>query len=214
MGLLKQDDWTAKWIGRDEPAPPNELAPAAWIWYPDEDPLKAAPVGARYFRTTIDLPVDKAIQSARALVTADNSAIVYVNGVEIGKISDYHVAGAFDVTSRLRSGKNLVAIKAENFGNEPNTAGLIGLIRVTFTDASEFTAATDAKSWRTARDEQPKWTAVEFDDSAWVQPITLGAFGMAPWGEVGSPTDRRLPARMLRRAVHIEKPLRVYPNSM
>ncbi len=208
IGMLKQEDWTAKWIGRDEIPPPNELAPAQWIWYPDEDPLKSAPVGVRYFRASLNLPEDKTIATARALVTADNSAVVYVNGVEVGNIADYHVAGALDIATTLHGGKNTIAIKAENFGKEANTAGLIGLVRVTFADGTEHTAVTDAETWRAASVEQSNWLGVDFDDSTWVKPVVLGPFGMAPWGEVGHSMDRRLPARMLRRAFQVDKPVR------
>lgn len=208
MGLLNKEDWTAQWIGLDETPPPNELSGAQWIWYPDDDPVKSAPVGQRYFRAAIDLPADKTIATARALVTADNSAVIYVNGVEAGTIADYHVAGEFDIAAHVRNGKNSIAIKAENFGKENNTAGLIGLFRVTFADGSEQTLATDATTWRTAREEQANWTAVDFDDSTWALAVALGPAGMAPWGDVGVPTDRRLPARMLRREVRIEKQVR------
>lgn len=208
IGLLNQNDWTAKWIGRDEVPPPNELSPAQWIWYPDADPLQSAPVAARYFRTVIDLPADNAIATARALVTADNAAVVFVNGAEVGKIADYHTAAAFDIAGHLHSGKNVLALKAENFGKEANTAGLIGLVQITFADGGQRSIVTGSETWRTADKEQANWTAVDFDDSGWAQPVTLGPFGMAPWGEVGAPTDRRLPARMLRRAFQIGKPVR------
>ncbi|MBM3290823.1 MAG: hypothetical protein FJY92_11790, partial [Candidatus Hydrogenedentes bacterium] len=208
MGLLHTDDWTAQWIGQDEAPPPNELSGAQWIWYPDNDPLKAAPVGSRYFRGTLDIPAGKTMATARAFVTADNSAVVYVNGIEVGKIADYHTAGEFDIASHVRAGRNCIAIRAENFGTEDNTAGLIGVVRVTFADGPAQSLATDAAAWRAARDEQTGWTAPAFDDSSWSSPVALGPAGMPPWGDVGVSTDRRLPARMLRRTVQIEKPVR------
>jgi len=52
-GLLGASDWHAKWIGLDSPEskrPTNVLYGAQWIWFPEGQPEKAAPVSTRYFR--------------------------------------------------------------------------------------------------------------------------------------------------------------------
>jgi len=51
MGLLRASDWHGKWIGLDGPAADKAaeqvLGEAQWIWYPDGQPEKAAPVASR-----------------------------------------------------------------------------------------------------------------------------------------------------------------------
>ena len=52
------------------------------------------------------------------------------------------------------------------------------------------------------------WKDAGFDDAGWVAAQKLGPAGMAPWGEIAGPEDRRLPARMLRREFAVEKKVR------
>ena len=88
MGLLKPSDWHAKWIGLDEPAGSQAakkvLGDAQWIWFPEGQPEKAAPVGTRYFRRAITLPADRTVKRATLFFTADNSGEFFVNGQKVG----------------------------------------------------------------------------------------------------------------------------------
>ena len=73
MGLLTPSDWRAQWIGLDEAGADqsarNVLGDAQWIWFPEGQPEKAAPVGTRYFRRVITIPADRAVKGATLFFT-------------------------------------------------------------------------------------------------------------------------------------------------
>ena len=208
MGLLRSSDWHAKWIGLDEPtgggAAKPVLGDAQWIWFPEGQPEKAAPIGTRYFRRTITIPADRAVKGATLLFTADNSGEFFINGQKAGSAADFHAAAQFDVTGLLKRGANLLAASVHNDGPEPNPAGLIGLLRIEFAAGEPLIVVTDS-GWKTAPQEAASWKDSGFDDAAWVAAQKLGSAGMAPWGRISGPEDRRLAARMLRRGFTVEK---------
>ena len=76
-------EWPAKWIGQDEAG--TGLEGAQWIWFPEGDPAKDAPVGVRFFRQTVALPADRRITSAAFVGTADNTIELAINGHKAGE---------------------------------------------------------------------------------------------------------------------------------
>ena len=82
------------------------LGDAQWIWFPEGQPEKAAPVGTRYFRRAITLPADRAVKRATLFFTADNGGEFFINGQKAGAATDFHAAAQFDVTGLLQRGKN------------------------------------------------------------------------------------------------------------
>jgi alpha-L-rhamnosidase len=211
MGLLKPSDWHGKWMGLDEPARSQAakkvLGDAQWIWFPGGEPEKAAPVGTRYFRRAITLPADRNVKQATLFFTSDNGGDFFINGQRIGGATDFHAAAQFDVTGQLQRGKNLLAASVHNDGTDPNPAGLIGLLRVEFSQGEPLVVVTDA-SWKSAEQETAGWKDAGFDDSGWVAAQKLGPAGMAPWGAISGPENLQLPARMLRREFAVEKKVR------
>ena len=212
MGLLKADDWQAKWIGRDEPPPPVGASPlvkaeAKWIWYPGEKGTGAAPVGTRYFRRTFDLAADQSIRHAQLILSADNSFAAAVNGEHAGQGSSFKRAVVMDVTKRLHAGRNVVAAWVKNMGENPNPAGLVGVLRVEFAAGEPVVIRTD-EQWRMMNRDVAEWTSLDCDDSQWVQAQVYAAVGGGPWGEVAvGDEDRRLAARMLRKEFSVTKPI-------
>ncbi|HMP08599.1 MAG TPA: family 78 glycoside hydrolase catalytic domain, partial [Lacipirellulaceae bacterium] len=112
-----------------------------------------------------------------------------------------------NLTHRLEPGKNVVAVSAENRGNEPNPAALVALLRIKFKSGESIELPTD-NQWKTANEEQPEWSTPHFDDSAWQAARVLGDVGVQPWGQVRRAEDRRLPARHLRKEFSLDKPIR------
>jgi alpha-L-rhamnosidase len=207
MGLLQPGDWKARWIGKDETEQKPLLTGAAWIWFPEGNPATAAPVGTRWFRREVALPADRAMQQARLLMTADNEFTVFVNGEEVGGGGNFHVASVFDLATRLKPGRNLLAVRVKNSGDAPNPAGLLGRLEVNFNDGEPLVVATD-ESWKSTTTETAGWEKAGLDDASWSAAKNLGPAGMAPWGAVSGPEDRRLPARMLRHEFTLAKPVR------
>ncbi len=210
MGLLQASDWHGKWIGLDGPESPqatNVLGKAQWIWFPEGQPDKAAPVGTRYFRRTVDLPRERVVKRATLLFTADDGGEFFINGEKAGTAGNFHAVEEIEVSSFLRGGKNQLAVSVNNGGGEPNPAGLIALLRIEFDQGAPVVVMTDA-SWRTSREKSEGWWGPSFEEMYWVPAMPLGPAGMAPWGEISGPETRRLPARMLRREFAVEKKVR------
>ena len=212
LGLLRPQDWTAQWIGRDEtPTPdsaPNPLRKSRWIWSPESTPpAQAAPVAPRWFRRAFVLPKDRAVRKAVCSMTADNSFECRLNGARIGAGGNFNESVSMDATELLKPGTNLLAVLARNAGDSPNPAGLIASLRVEFESGAPWTLETDA-AWKSADAETAGWEKPGFDDSRWAAVKILGTNGMAPWKLVGASDNSELPARYLRREFEAPKKIR------
>ncbi len=82
MGLLRPDDWKAKWIGmvetgnrRDPESPYWNLRTAKWIV-----PANAVGSGDVFFRTTFTVPDGRKIVGAMAVLGGDRGGEFYLNG--------------------------------------------------------------------------------------------------------------------------------------
>ena len=221
MGVLDKTQWKAKWIGLDEKFPVETIGGASWIWFPEGEPEKLAPTGKRYFRTTFYIRNASSVTDAVFIGTADNIGTIYMNGVEAGRMDDFHVAKAFNLTAACRQGTNVIAIVVENTGETPNPAGVIGFLRLKLKNPVASPTNTENvrvflniciktdSSWKCSDKEERGWNQVGFDDSKWVNARELGKSGMAPWGNTRIPEEARvLPARYLRKEFSAPKPIK------
>jgi alpha-L-rhamnosidase len=211
MGLLKESDWRAKWIGLDQPEDSRDaqgvMAGAKWIWFPEGEPDKSAPVGTRFFKRVLELPADRTLKRATVFFTGDNSAELFVNGHRVGTSGDFHAAPEFDVTSHVKPHANVFAASVTNAGTEANPAGFLALIRFDFTEGESVTCVTDSE-WRASDRQTGDWMTGASTEGT-VAAKVLGEAGMGPWGQVSGPETRRLPARMLRREFSVgSRPIR------
>jgi alpha-L-rhamnosidase len=212
MGLLASRDWQGKWIGRDETgvvkdpgSPFVALENARWIW----DSVHAeggAPAGARFFRAGFTIPPGRKVTRVLAMIGADNSAELYLNGENIASGSDAALPEVKDVTPLAREGENLIAVRASH-GRAGGPAGLIGAVRVEFADGEPFVFVS-SNLWLASAKAEPGWEKPGYLDSAWQAAKDLGGYGMAPWGAAGFQVEHRLPARMLRKEFAAEKSVR------
>ena len=204
MGLLKPETWKGKWIGLDESglykragSPFHNIEKAKWIWFPAGDPSHGAPAGARFFRAAFTVPEASRIMKAVCVIGADHEFELAVNGVRAGKGDNVYAPEIIEVTSLLKTGRNVVAVRASNEA-EGKPAGLIAAIRIDFAKGEPLIFATSV-GWKSAESAPSDWEGTGFDDSGWSAAKELGPFGMAPWGEVGFMEERALPARILRK---------------
>jgi len=203
MGLLETTDWTAKWIGKDEVEVHEALTVGNWIWYPESEPADAV----RFFRKAVDIPKGRVIKSARLTIAADNMATVFCNGVNVGLVGSTSIAKGFNVAAFLEPGRNLLSFKVENKGDSNNPAGLLAVLTVKFDSGPPLEFTTDG-TWKVAKDEGKNWKDASFDDSDWRDAKVVAEVGAAPWGETRQPTNRQLPARMLRTEFQVDRPVR------
>lgn len=163
-------------------AEPDPLKDAKWIWHAEGDPASAAPVAHRYFQRKVVLPEGQGIQSATVAMTADNAFELRVNGQVAGRGDNFHETPVIDVAALLHPGANLLAVDAENGGDKPNPAGLIGALTVKFSDGKVVAVPTDA-SWCSSTSPASAWDTTAATD--WPAAKELGAPDMAPWNRTG-----------------------------
>ena len=185
VGLLRPEDWQAKWIGLDEPAAAQNAD-------------RRLP--ARYLRTefTVAKPVRRAVVYYSGLGLSE----LYLNGAKVGDhvlspgLTDYDKRAlyvTFDVTRQLSAGKNAIglilgngrfyaprAARTRNFGFPK----AILRLQIEYQDGSTAAVVTGPE-WKLstagpiranneydgeeydARREFPGWARAGFDDSSW-----------------------------------------------
>ncbi len=181
-GLLKPEDWSAKWIGL-KPGDRSDLPKLAskelrWIWFPEGEPARSAPKARRYLRRAFDLPAGRAVKSAFFVGTADNSFVLYLNGREALKGGQWTRFELADLAARLATGRNVLAARVENAGVDP--AGFVGQLVVAF-DAGEPLVVVTDKSWKASEKGPKGWQTAAFDDQAWPAALEAAPFGGGPW---------------------------------
>ncbi len=145
---------------------------AKWIWKDEGDPAHAAPVQKVLFRREYVVPTSRRLSGVQIEMTADNAFAVMLNGTRVLEGGNFHQVYSADASRvALRRGTNVFEVLAENGGDAPNPAGLIGAIRLTFTDRSQRLIHTDG-SWTAAPAEKPEQSA---------PAKVLGAAKMLPW---------------------------------
>ncbi len=175
-GLLQPADWTAKWIGptlSEAETADAGLGGAKWIWFAG-DAVKS-PAGVRYFRSSVSLPADIAITSAKLFITADDRYTVSVNGGAVRKgptaTDSWRSYQTYNVAKELRAGPNALAIQAENTGE--GGAGLIARLVVTTGSGEKIILVSDG-SWQSASSPAGPFAPVR----------VIGDYGVVPWNEI------------------------------
>ena len=171
---------------------------AEWIWSapPAGRAALDQPAGVAWFRASLAVSEKAQIRSAELIITADNLYTVYLNGQFVGESeadpNAWNRAKRFDVARLVSAGHNVIAIEAVN--TAPGPAGLLARLVVELADGQKAELAT-SPSWKCATQEQPNWQQPGLNDQAWAAAISLGAFGVAPWGKFavarGSGTGRQ-----------------------
>jgi hypothetical protein len=155
----------------DDAAEASPILQAKWIWEAKGNPASAAPVGTVVFRSEFYVPLSKRISSARLEMTADNSFTATLNGSPVLEGGNFTMTYVADVTKSLQRGTNVLVVVAENGGDKPNPAGLIGALRVQFRDRREQIHVTDEK-----------WVVTDSTDAQTGNPVqVLGDAPMPPW---------------------------------
>ena len=159
MGLLNLSDWQAKWIGGNRQGAKAATAPlqtAMWIWQPEENAKKSAPVAHRWFRNEFTLPAGAQIQ-ASLLAGANDSAEFFINGRKALVLAAGAMSKPVDVTSLLRPGRNVVAAEVTNAAGP---AGLIASLILTTADGGGFAITTGEPGWQSAKQASAGWNVV------------------------------------------------------
>lgn len=143
-----------------------------WIWNPTENS------NSIFVRKQIH--IHNRVHTAKLVVCADDGARVFLNGHEILAPKTGRKPQEKDITSRLRLGRNTVAMRVDR---KKGQRGLVGLLTVTLTTGKQQIIATDF-SWKTSEAEFENWTQIDYDDSNWPKARPIAPHGAQPWGPV------------------------------
>ncbi|MGE3999849.1 MAG: DUF1549 domain-containing protein [Planctomycetaceae bacterium] len=153
------------------------LEQSVWIWN-DAGALSAAPHATAFFRHRS--PWEDAAH-VLVLCAADHSAKVFLNGQRLVLHNGLDRVVVAEATHRLRPEGNVLAIRVENNGQEPNPAGLL-LTVAGISDRGDVLWVSPAdETWRAAADAANGWEQPEFDDSPWETAFVVGNAGAEPW---------------------------------
>lgn len=148
-----------------------------WIWHPNEGKAPASGE-VRLFRKTFTIQ-DK-IAKAGLAVAADNQATVWLNGEQVATSDSHEHASIADVTGRIKTGDNQLAIRAANHDGPAGV--LVNLEIIAASERRQF-VVTDT-SWRASAIESDDWLAPAVRTPAnWVAAQSLGRIGSPPWGD-------------------------------
>ncbi len=164
---------------------PTPIAWGDWIWFPEGDPRIDAPVAKRFFRRDFAGPPISSVQSAVLHMAADDKFTVWLNGKRIGDGAGWKSPGRFEVTAALKTGRNILAVRAENAPAPVtlNPAGLIASLEIELTTGAP-TIIRSGTEWRVAKTETNGWHEVGFDDSGWAPALATAHHGEGPWGRL------------------------------
>ena len=194
MGVVRPEDWQAKWIGANAATRPEcDLAGAKWIWTGDAASLGQAAAGKRYFRKAFDAP--KGAQDAPVLLalTADDEYEVFINGQLAtktwGHINEWRWMRFVDVAKFIKPGRNLIAVTVTN--GKPGPTGLLAVLK--FADGAAV--PTDA-GWTTSDKAAKGWNATVdgFAADGWKTAAVAGDVDCQPWGKIERQMETASPA--------------------
>lgn len=197
--------WKGKWIGL-EPTSSSEIKllsieKANWIAF---EKKLALPVGKSVYRFAFEAePAD--LTEAGLAFAGDNSCTVYFNGEEIIKNGSFKKAQYKSVISKLRKGKNVVAVEADNAGEAPNPGGIIGGIILKKADKVIAEYLTD-ENWKAKSKPEKNCFDLNFNDTDWPKASRIVPAGQGPWGEISVSADnsKSIPARYLSREAELK----------
>jgi hypothetical protein len=131
---------------------PERQSLHSFVWSPKNPPLG----DWVYVRRSVWLPGQ--IRDATVQVQADDQFQFYVNGLPLGRNDEAHASVAYDVSDRLTTGQNVLALQARDV--QPPAHGLLVVPEITQSwplDDGGWQCSTDGRRWqRVARDENPR----------------------------------------------------------
>lgn len=189
MGVVRPEDWRAKWIGANASTRPDcDLMGAKWIWAGDAPALAQAAAGKRYYRKMFDAPAGVSGAPVMLAVTGDDEWEIYLNGQLAAKtwghLNEWRWLRFIDVGKFVRDGRNVITVCVSN--KDPGPTGLLAMLKF----ANGSAVVTDS-SWLTAS-QAPKDLKAEDANSltaeGWRNATVAGEADCQPWGKL----ERRL----------------------
>ena len=189
-GLMKQEAWTANWIGYEtaEEAAVRH-APAAWITSPNAKSPGADKGSEQRVAYRQSIVLAKQVLRATLYATAQDTVSAWINGAQV-LVADPFPAWrqmpwkkfvCADATGKLVAGANTLAIETVHYAPNPNDAPpMIATLVVEYADGTtaSFQSGSD---WKTAVHAGAGWQQESFDDSGWKAAIIADEKLGHPW---------------------------------
>ncbi len=155
----------------------NVLAGAQWIW----SDAKNTRTDTQYFRKEFSVPEGAKIKRASLAYSASSYLKLWIADQWVDEGGSAAMVPPFlDVTDHIRTGRNVIAVAADNplgFG------GWIAKLVLEFEDGKSQTIVTDP-TWKSAKKEQKDWLAADFEDRPWQPAVKIADCGGEPWTKV------------------------------
>jgi alpha-L-rhamnosidase len=209
MGLLRNQDWSAQWIGYDrlrtDPVFPAEFGKAMWIWFAG-DKFPTIPKGSRYFMSSLELPARATVNKAELLLAGNDRIAFDINGVEvpIPKYGEPDSAHLVDVIEQIKPGTNIIRVKVDVAATGP--AGLIAKLLVVTDGRTTNMLVTDGR-WRSTNEGGGGWQNRSIGASEWPSAQVIGPPGSLPWGDLKYSRMPLYPPSYLRKSFTVSKPV-------
>ncbi len=141
------------------PPSPSAKTEREWIWFAGFQNESRS--GDAYFRRVMDLP-----ETEKAFIEfeADETCEVFINGRRVGTSKAPRTVERVDVSSAVRPGKNVIAVRASN--RQSDGAGLKVGFMFKPKDAKWRIVVSDAE-WISSKTAQQNWQLLRFDDAKW-----------------------------------------------
>jgi alpha-L-rhamnosidase len=184
-GLMKQDAWSAQWIGYETPEEATvRQAPAVWITNPDAKTSALGSGPEQRFDYRIAIQLSKPIKFAALYVTGQDTVSAWINGEKVlnedplppWKQMPWKKFVRTEVTTKVSSGANTIAIEALHYVVNPNGMAtddappVIATLVVEYADGS-WASYSSGANWKTAIHADAGWQEKNFDDAGWKSAI-------------------------------------------
>ena len=223
-GLLDQKNWSAKWIGYEEPEL-RQVRESGAVWITNSDTL--APSKDDKSRHDFRFAFELANSPRRALlyVTGQDSPGAWINGQPVlesqplppWRQMPWKTYKVRDVSKTLRSGKNLLAIEIVRYDDNISQIPMNAVLYVETGDGKVELFKSGAQGWRAALNANENWQTPEFNDTFWKTaiPYVLPPSDVEA-SEMGFPW-RTGAVKSLRRGFQVTKPVtsaRIYATAL
>ncbi len=189
-GLLKQENWRARWIGY-ETAEEDAVrhAPALWIANPDALTVRRKKGGKRHFAYRETVMLAKPARRAVLYVAAQDTVSAWINGEQVltadpltaWKFMPWKKFVCAEVSRELTAGANTIAIEQVNYLGKSYGAAkddappLNATLFVEYEDGTTAAFASGTEWKTTARMPKGKaaagWHGKSFDDRGWKNAV-------------------------------------------
>jgi len=177
------------------------------IWYLEQEfgNVVLPQPGRRYFRKSFEV-LKKMPEKATLLITVDNGYVLYVNGKEISRNTNWKEVDKINIAKELKAGKNTIAIIGDNGGEIANPAGILFALKLEYASGEVVLLKSDT-SWLSFR-EKPKgdWTSVDYDDSHWEKVRNYSTGNFKNWGQLLDFTFKPHSQKMARASLAKQHP--------